>query len=1136
MAGQIDVYSASAGSGKTYTIAMRFIDMLIDNPSDYQHILAVTFTNKATAEMMGRIVEDLYNITYNGKDDKKLENKQALINRQNKWRKECGRKEVSVEEIEARCKIALSLMLNDYGQFSVSTIDSFVQRVIRAFAFEQGLSSNYGVELDSTMIVNEAIDGVMNEMSENKELKTWILSYVKDKMEEEDGKWNIDREISELAKTLVSDNGKRFISEVDKADKDGAKKLKEATREVIRDTETKIVGLVREISQELGPNIKYAKGTIKELVNRLIQKGEKPLISYILSDKPETVWERWQKMAESINDDKAIVVKGKNKAESAEIEMVLPQVRNALRKLEVFAGPGFDTLLKYNTAREINTRIYVLGILQYISQQMNKWAMEHNTMPMANSNDLLSKLIADSEVPFIYEKIGSRYNHIMIDEFQDTSVMQWNNFKPLLKNSVDGNNENMLVGDTKQAIYRWRNTDWRILANVGNRDTEPELAHSINPKPLESNWRSYRHVVEFNNEMFADLKDRIGRHVADLMGHAGAVDNDITAVYDNCRQKPEKGTTGFVQVKILEGVSYKKKDKNGKESTRYSSVATTDYVIDDVVNSIVELRDKYGYKLGDICVLVRRKIEGTDIMNRLADMGIHSVSADSLLMINSSVVTGVIAALKYIVRPKDRVSLVSFISVSRYMSDGKSIGEIWSEKSEEIGILLRSLSGLNLLEMTNRIIATMVKAELVEAQYIFVEALMDTMRSYMSKYHVNVSDFLDYFDKVSGDLAVVAPTNENAVNVMTIHKSKGLEFKAVLIPYCDWKIDDPKKASTIWPETKNMPDEFRTFGILPVKYSGKLKYTYFASEAMEESKMLIVDSLNMLYVALTRAKGTLMVWGHKEMPGTNGDIVMNTPINFMSEMLKENKNGLGIESSEEEIDMGSNGNDEETEKEEDSDPSRVKCVTYTYGSLDKQAEEEKKEAGKKREKEETSSDKDNKTSIERHRLSGNWEIKLNKSKLENAEEDIRSIGVKLHGVMERIRVLEDFDIAFEEAVCEGEITTAEALELKKYLRNQMEKPEVKVWFDVDCSDVYNELSLMSRAEIIRPDRVVILPSGKVIIVDYKFGHHRDVGQYKIQVAQYAEKMKQAGFAEVEGYIWYLDASGMLSSEVVKVTE
>ena len=1097
----VDVYSASAGSGKTYTLASRYIDMLISNPNKYQNILAVTFTNKATAEMMTRIIDDLYCLsTEPEKLSAELQEKQKkLIARQQRCMRTAHKPILSEADIKQRCHAALRLILNDYRMFSVSTIDSFVQRVIRAFAFEMGFPASYGIELDSKLVVTESVDNLMRSISdkENSQLCNWLLEFYNEKSDS--GSWSGERDIINLAENILTDDGRKFMEDIEAkthADPKFMQKLKESATQ----TTTYFEKEVDKISDEyVGTfpdgfpvdDVKWKSGSvyfsvynicnnkkgqyhkrIEEIVNKKNSKRflDKSNIDFV--DEAFTLF--YEKIDALFNltakDEKGKVIIG-NKA----------------------------NMKRYRTACLINKNIYVIGIMSYLSEKMTEWKRKNDMLPMSDSNDLLRRLIGGSELPFIYEKIGAKFHNIMIDEFQDTSEMQWNNFLPLIGQATSSNNDCLLVGDTKQSIYRWRNSDWRNLANVGS-----QMLCNINP--LETNWRSKPCIVAFNNTMFSNIPNDMQ---CALEEKTGETDNtDVAKVFESCTQKiPSfKRTTadklGFVQVRVFSP------DKNKEEETQNK-------VMQEVVSAIRTLHKEYNFDYGDICILVRKNAEGSKIMQFLKQENIEAVSSDSLKLTTSEAVVGIMGALRYLANPNDLPALIAFMSTSVY-NDTTNVNNLINIDSS-IKNKLQSLNGMGLIEIVSQLIESFIKPDLVSNDFMFIEALTDTMRSFLSKGRVNISDFIEYMDNNENKISVIAPQSRTAVKVMTIHKSKGLEFKAVLIPFATQDILSQKDSKNIlWVPTSIADSADATVQMLkylPISYSQDMKNTYFDAVYNNETRMKYIDSINTLYVALTRAEDVLMIWGKDKSPNKKGETTDNrkSEFHFMLDVLARKQSVSATYDNGEVCTIDISVTQDDT------------AYTYTCGCIPTNLPKETEQHNEK---------------IQQYPLH-QWNLRMATTNMPNDDEEEttnREFGIEMHAIMEHVRTLADLDNAFAIAIESGQISAADATIRRQHLDKALCDPTAKAWFDVPAQHVYNEMSLMGNGEVKRPDRVVIDDNNNVTVIDYKFcaKNNRNIKKYTSQVQHYKELFAQTGYTNVKGYIWYLGDNDAYQPEIIEI--
>ncbi len=1078
----VDVYSASAGSGKTYTLASRYIDMLISAPNKYQNILAVTFTNKATAEMMTRIIDDLYCISASTEKLTPAQQKrqEMLISRQQNCMRATNKPLLSQADIKQRCQTALRLILNDYRMFSVSTIDSFVQRVIRAFAFEMGFPASYGIELDSNLVVTESVDNLMRSISEkeNAQLRNWLIEFFNSKADE--GKWSIEGDIIKLAVNILSDDGRKFMDDIEAKthnDAEFMQKLKKNIDKIIEEHELKFEEIFANYANNF-PNgfpVDEVKGKSKA--------------------QPYTVYNICignQKTREKLD---TILKKEDNKTfnDDSNNEFVEKAFRNLYAELHKY-------LTRYRTAHLIKKNIYVIGIMSHLSEKMNEWKRKNDMLPMSDSNDLLRRLIDGCELPFIYEKIGTKFHNIMIDEFQDTSEMQWNNFKPLISQAISSNNNCLLVGDTKQSIYRWRNSDWRNLANVGNTLT-------CNINQLETNWRSQHCIVAFNNTIFSHIRSNMQQTLNTITNTPS--NTDLLKVFESCTQnipdnkKTTANNAGFVQVKV---VSVEQTDPNNNADTNEDTI-----VLQETINAIRDLHNNYNYDYGDICILVRRNEDGSTIMRALKQEGIEAVSTDSLKLTSSKAVVGIMGALRYLANPQDLPSLIAFMSASVY-NQTTNINQLLNV-SDDIKSQLQALNGMGLIEIVSQLTESYIKPELVSADFMFIEALTDTMRSYLSKGRVNLSDFIDYMDKNEGKISVIAPQSRTAVQVMTIHKSKGLEFKAVLIPFASWDIIK-KPDDLLWVPTAGINDEtVQMLNYLPITYNKNMKNTYFDDIYANETRMKYIDSLNELYVALTRAEEVLMIWGKEKTKKQKkeDDDENKSVFNYMLNVLK-NQN-----------DVSANYANGEPFSQDINTTLTPTGQTYTIGTLCPTNN--------------TIANQQNET-IEQYPLH-QWNLRMVTTNMpDDTDEETtnRQFGIEMHSIMEHVRTLADLDAAFATATENGQLSAADATIRRKHIDTALTNPIAKAWFNVPAQHVYNEMSFFGNGQIKRPDRVVIDDQNNVTVIDYKFcaKNNQNIKKYQTQVQQYKTLFAQTGYTNINGYLWFLGDNDTYQPEIIEI--
>ena len=925
----IKVDKASAGSGKTYTLAHTYIDLLKDDLS-YRHILAVTFTNKATAEMKERILEYLA-------DDPAMRRK-------------------------------LTLILHDYSAFSVSTIDKFFQRALKAFAREIGQVADYQVELDRDSLIEEAMDRILDSLTGEEaqsEIMSWLTENVANKLESGQ-KPNLENTLHEMGKQLKKDERLALRKEHGIGDEEFSKerlhKIQTSCRAIIKEFAAKVKTAAEDLPEYTG---KHAKKQREEYIH--------------------TVWYK------RIERPKSTLAK-----EAAGTPF-----------MSLFEDREF---IVYRTALILEAQVFSLGLAGEFFSQFEALLKEKNVLCLDEGNNLLSRIIAGSDAPFVYEKLGVRYESFLLDEFQDTSNVQWSNFLPLLKESEANSKESLIVGDVKQSIYRWRNSEWRLLAEK----VEEEFPDAV-VSTRQENRRSCSEVVAFNNGFFSFARGILG----------------LDKLYSDVEQTvlTDDEQPGHVQVTFCD----------------------TDHIIDTVSESVrTALSAKARYE--DIAVLVRNNAEGGKIAERLIAEGYPVVSDDSLQIKSSFIARKLISLLSCLENPKD--------SINSYIA--KDAGVIFPNEYHSLlelcEILLRQMKGLY--------------PDIFRNETLFIQAFMDTLREWTEVNGNNLRFFLKYWE--SDKRCISSPRNSNAITIITVHKSKGLEFPYLIFPYAEkvelYKPDD----RWCWLNAEGTSLDPAASGIYLVKLSENTEDTLFATDYRKESEMQAVDNMNVFYVALTRAKCCLHI------------ICSNIP--STRQVGKEYKNF--------------------------SDLLYVYCGQFSnreYGQMYDFSKLKRKasKAGASFPAEYTSIDPAGRLTV-----SDDASDFFGPEGVTGIDASVRRNGIALHGILAQVKRPEDLEGAITDAVINGILDNSHAAEARKLLSERIAShPE---FFDGNGN---NEAAVFdSDGRDYRPDRVVI-KGDRAIVIDYKFGTPEE--KYYNQVRRYMRLYRGLGYNDVTGYLWYV---------------
>ena len=759
----VAIVKASAGSGKTYRLTQDYLDLLLEgDPQRYKHILAVTFTNKATEEMKSRVIDALHKLSRSG------------------------------DPRAPQAADALRRMLHDYGCFSVSTIDKFFQTVMRAFAREIGQYASYRVEIDDDAVLSQVVDRMLESIAEPEGalLLRWLKEYSIDLVEQ--GKsWSIATPLKDMAENFLDESfllKMRHVSHI------------LADKERIGAFRKKLGGMIDGFEQE-------ARRIAADAIKLMGRYGMTPDDFKNKSRGPMRVFGKWA--AGNFEAPKAEPLRGAFDN--------FPE-RDALSTLVETAIAHYEQQhILWSSAKIIRNNLHLLGIYADVHRHLQAYLQENNVVLLKQSTDLLSRIIADDDTPFVYEKIGNRYDHLLLDEAQDTSVLQWNNFRPLFANSVAQGSRNLVVGDIKQSIYRWRGSDWRLMSEYLYRDLGRAAIHD---ETLAENWRSGAAVVEFNNTVFSG--------VGPLMeAEQPGIGREIDQIYADCRQRiPEAhagNPAGFVRLTFLPT------DGSGSEEDTVWEEAALERMVGD----IAALRSE-GYAYKDITVLVRKNTQGARVAEHLMGQDINVLTEDSLQIGSSPCIGRLMALLSCQVDPDD--------PVNRLMAG-------------QIGVEVSAMESGSLYETCERLLENPALSP-TEADLPFVHAFLDAVLAWQEKYGSSLRGFVKWWDEAGYKKAICAPDGQDAVRIMTIHKAKGLSLDAVIIPFVD-ETFVPKIIPTIWCETSG---PFAELGLIPLKAANNLAETCFAADLLQERIYEAIDVVNNWYVAFTRARSRLLLY------------------------------------------------------------------------------------------------------------------------------------------------------------------------------------------------------------------------------------------------------------------------------------
>ncbi len=1086
----LTIYRASAGSGKTFAIIREYIKLLFSDADNYRRILGVTFTNKATAEMKGRILAELNNLSKGLKSDYAP----GLMADYN----------LTEQAVQSRASYILSKIIHDYSHFTILTIDSFFQRILRVFAREAGFYKGFDIETDQDKILNVAIDQMIYELDSNPALKDWLVRFAEVRILE-GANWNVNRDIEFLGKEVFkekfSELGSNLIEKM--TDKDFLDGFVISLQDITTNFETE---LRRKGKDALGLIYKY------NLVNDDFKGKSRSIGKFFENISLGEKYNGWE-ISKTIynhfnNPDQWL---GTNTLKNKDIQKAYNDGLNQI--LGDIIDLSHTDYPIYQSAIEVQKNIYMLGVVSDLLRNIRNYASEKNIFMISDAARLLNKLLGDSDTPFVYERTGSFIRHFMIDEFQDTSKLQWLNFKPLMLNSLSEGYSNWVVGDVKQSIYRWRNSDWTILSNKIFSDLSP---FDIEEKPLDYNWRSCYRIVSFNNTFFNNAVNILlneFRSVTETPEDINTTDFEklLSDAYNNFSQLvpiSKNKVDGLVKIEFLP------KDNDNGLSFHDQALKRLSLIIE-------QLQDN-GFRLSDIAILVRTRNEGNKVSEYLLQYQKYQkqyrydvISNDSLLLKNSEVVKWIISVYKYITQPDDRLNRkFLFYEYSRYINSeyiNKDLHDCFSVSGIDFNIKeideffkLKNLRKYSVFELSNKIIQHFRLSEL-KGELPFILAFQDMLQEYSRKSPVDINSFLQWWNENYDKIVINMPQNQDAIRLMTFHTAKGLEFKIVIIPFADWTImKSGFNTDILWCSPQLKP--FNELELIPVNISKGLQNTIFYKDYFREKALAYIDNLNLLYVAFTRAIDGLYV--------------------FVPEFAKESvNNNIGSLITLSVKDASVNSKDKDFPVINLSDYLNEATNTFLYGTLNTKPVDYPQS--------------NENISLEQIQYIAH-DITSTAMQVIQADdyliEDDTLLATKInsgkvmHEIFQRIKSPDDVDNALLAMQFEGKISESDVLELNTSINNLLKKKMIQPWFTAEW-DIYTEACiLLEDGSTLRPDRVLI-KKNKAVVIDYKFGRVEN-DSHKKQVRNYMKYLRQMNYEDIEGFVWYVTLDIVVPVELI----
>ncbi len=1039
---RVKILNASAGSGKTFQLAYNYVRDVVEEPAIYRHILAVTFTNKATEEMKSRILKEIHALA---------EGKEGSY--RSRLRLELS---LTDDQIRQRATEARSKILHDYSRFTVLTIDTFFQRILRAFLKELNLDLNYNIELETASVLSESVDTLIEEIATNKELLQWMTRFVEERIEE-GRSWDVRYAILSLGDELFKEANKAIIN-----------------NPVSREELQRVVG--QSIARSEAAQARL-KARAREAVE-IIDSNGGSVVDFPYKERGFATW--FYQLAEgkiygygarvqaAIEEDEKW---GKPKSLS---QTLRPTLQPILRELTTIYD---SSVRQWNTTVLLRETYRSLALLSDLYTKVQDLCDKQQLMFLSETKYLLSEFVSHNDAPFIYEKVGNRFDRFLIDEFQDTSVKEWENFLPLLENAKAQVEEQrtvvLLVGDIKQSIYRWRGSDWRILHTGAVDRLGEENTEVVN---LTDNWRSLPMVVAFNNEAISRMVEEDNTQLNTWLANAVSQGDLRPNVVDELRNTLADAYQTIKQI-----------PRRGGAQEGYISISTYKET-PPIVERICEVLDR-GFSPSDIMILVRSSTDGARVAAELLDFKrantdpryrFDVMTRDALVIGSAPISRFVVAAFRLALNSEDSLARAQY---NHYL--GLAFDQPFSEEDRH---LFRTLCMLPPEEAFERLVLYH-NLQHDSSETAYLQAIHEQILAFSTNRIADLALFISWWEEQGAQKSLVIEQQASAIEVTTIHKAKGLEKPVILIPYCKWALD-PKPSwmvnNIVW--SKADDEETASLGRFPVRFKSKMAQSAFSADYFRETVFSHVDHINLLYVAFTRAAEELHIF----LPQDGG---AHVGMLLQKVLQHDGAGGASIGSL-----VGRYTADDESEQ-------------YEFGSCSAPVREEKP------------STVESVVMTDYPTSEADLRLRLPSQRYFEEENQVelspRNFGILMHRAFEQAEDEEQIEAAIVRMLHDGSLSEEDAAQLRQMVQQALGDPIVRSWFDGSWEQVMTERQIvLPRAlQTRRPDRVMI--SGqRAVVVDYKFGE-RHAARYRDQIKAYCELLRKMGYTEVEGWLWYV---------------
>ena len=1019
-----NIYNASAGTGKTFNLVKDYLVLIIrsNNIVLFKKILVITFTNKAVNEMKSRIMK--YLTAY------------ANSNELDNIMLEMIMDETGLAKIEVFSK-SLNILKNiikNYSDFEISTIDKFTQKIIRNFTYELGINSKYEVQIDQDEILKKSVDNLISKIRENDNISINILNFSFDKTLN-DKSWDVTSDLEEISKLILNENNFFELEQIEELKINDFNEIKKKLKETIYQNKSECKTLSNEFLELIKIKNINSKSFVREMIPKHFEKIYKGNFDNLYENRIE----------QNLLEDK-YYLKNTCETELEKIKSIKKDILDIYRRCK-------EKISKIKIFENIYNNLHPLSILKSIKKEIEILKKEENFIIISEFNKIVSKEISNQPAPFIYEKIGNKFLHYFIDEFQDTSKLQWANLKPLIENTLASENSSLTIsGDPKQSIYKWRGGDYKQLIELINKNT---FFSKPNIYDLNTNFRSSKEIVNFNNTFFFNIAKIFKKNT------------DISKIFNFPKQKSYSNKTGYISIDFFNKKNDTRDDFNCKQIKKN---------INDVL--------KRGYKYNDICVLVRKKKEGKIIADFLNDANIPIISSEVLNINNNIEVKFIINVFEFIISEShsSKMNLCKSLCKLNFVNLDQEdfLIEVIDKDFE---IIKKHINIKDFDFNINRIRATSVYESIEYIIYSFglikkgnsyLQFFLDYALDIMNNLSPSINEFLDDYKKVCHKLNIANPQNIDAVEILTIHKSKGLEFRIVIIPFADINLHQNLK-SKIWVDFSNELEIGLKKSLINVN-KDLLRYD---EEIYNKFKWgLEIENFNLLYVALTRAKDEMYIISEKNL-----DLSGKEKINYFSGIfINYLKNLNQWERSKSKYEFGVKNNNTTFERSS----KNIELNEFIVNTIK------------------------TKNILLNTKKSDSW---INDNDINKLKGNI------FHAIMSKIKSKKEVEITLEKFFQSGQINLAERNLFKKNILTIVNDPQIGKFFD-DKLISFNEREILckNRSNII-PDRITFLNKNNVVLIDYKTGKER-ASHYK-QMLNYESILNNMGLKVVEKILIYI---------------